>query len=121
MMESIFQALGTPRRREMLRLVWEHERSAGEIHAALGDVSFGAVSQHLRVLERAGVVSWRRSGRNRIYSARRARLGKLGEWLESMWDDALYELKLGAELEEARRGPRSSEQAMAAPAARRKR
>lgn len=104
----------------MLRLVWEQERSAGEIHAALADVSFGAVSQHLRVLERAGVVGSRRAGRQRFYSARRERLGKLGEWLESMWDDALYELKLRAELEEARRGPRPSRRPPP-PAARRMR
>ena len=120
-MESVFHALGTPRRREMLRLVWKQERSAGEIHAALGDVTFGAVSQHLCVLERAGVVGSRRVGRQRIYSARRERLGKLGEWLESMWDDALYGLKLHAELEEARRGPRPSRRTAPKTAARRKR
>src|SRR3977135_1430369 len=49
-MASVIQSLGTPRRREILRLVWEGERSAGEIHRALGDVTFGAVSQHLRRL-----------------------------------------------------------------------
>jgi DNA-binding transcriptional ArsR family regulator len=120
-METVLHALGTPRRREILRLVWEQERSAGEIHAALPDVSFGAVSQHLRVLESAGVVGARRDGRRRFYSARRERLGKLGEWLESMWDDALYELKLRAELEEARRGPRSAERTAPPATAGRKR
>src|SRR5438034_585128 len=55
-MASVIQTLGTPRRREILRLVWEGERSAGEIHRALGDVTFGAVSQHLRRLEDASLL-----------------------------------------------------------------
>ena len=105
-MTSTVHALGTPRRREILRLVWDRERTAGEIHGALGDVTFGAVSQHLRVLAEAGLVTRRRDGRRRLYRARRTALGPFRRWLESTWDDALYELKLRAELDEARRGPR---------------
>src|SRR5258706_5514141 len=108
-MVSLLHALSTPRRREILRLVWKAERSAGEIHRTLGDVTFGAVSQHLRRLEGAGLVNVRRHGRQRFYAARRAALGTLGPWLESMWEDALYQLKLAVELESARRGPRSRE------------
>jgi DNA-binding transcriptional ArsR family regulator len=107
--EPILHALATPRRREILRLLWERDRPAGEIHRALGDVTFGAVSQHLRVLERSGLVHQRREGRSRIYRARKDELGPLRAWLEAMWDDALYRLKLHAELEEARRGPRPRE------------
>jgi len=103
---SVLQTLGTPRRREILRLVWEGERSAGEIHRALGDVTFGAVSQHLRRLEEASLLRSRREGRHRFYAARKDDLGPLAQWLESMWDDALYRLKLRAELDESRRGPR---------------
>ena len=99
-------ALGTPRRREILRLVWHEERSASEIHRAIPDVTFGAVSQHLGILENAGLVARRREGRRRLYRARREGLGPFREWLESMWASALYRLKLRAELEEARRGPR---------------
>jgi DNA-binding transcriptional ArsR family regulator len=98
--------LAAPRRREILRLVWHEERSAGEVHRGLGDVTFGAVSQHLRILERAGLVRRRREGRRHYYSARREELGPLGEWLESMWTSALYRLKIEAEMEQARRGPR---------------
>jgi DNA-binding transcriptional ArsR family regulator len=105
-MSSLVNAVGTPRRREILRLVWREERSAGEIRRAFPDVTFGAVSQHLRVLETAGLVAQRREGRRRLYRARPEGLGPLREWLESMWDGALYRLKLRAELEEARRGPR---------------
>lgn len=98
--------LAAPRRREILRLVWEGERAAGEIHRELGDVTFGAVSQHLRRLEESGLVAVRADGRRRLYRARREALGPVGELLEAMWDDALYRLKLRAELEHARRGPR---------------
>lgn len=111
-MDPVLSALGTPRRREILRLVWREERSAGEIHRALADVTFGAVSQHLRVLEAAGLVAGRRDGRHRFYQARPDQLGPLCAWLESMWDDALYRLALHAELEEARRGPRSRRRSM---------
>ena len=104
----MLEALASPRRREILRLCWREERSAGELHRALGDVTFGAVSQHLRVLDEAGLVTCTRDGRRRLYRARRDALGPLRRWLESHWDDALYHLKLHAELEEARRGPRRS-------------
>ncbi len=100
------QAIAAPRRRELLRLVWDGERSAGELHRALPDVTFGAVSQHLRVLEEAGLVERRADGRHRLYRARREALGPVATLLEQLWGDALYRLKLAAELEEARRGPR---------------
>jgi len=103
---ALLRALNTPRRREILRLVWGGERSAGEIHASFGDVTFGAISQHLRVLEEAGLVASRSEGRHRYYRAQKQELGPLAEWLESMWDSALGRLALEAELEAARRGPR---------------
>lgn len=105
---AVLDALGAPRRREILRLVWDGERSAGDICRDLGDVSFGAVSQHLRVLREAALVTERGEGRHRYYAARKDDLGPLREWLERMWSSALYRLKIHAELEEARRGPRSS-------------
>jgi DNA-binding transcriptional ArsR family regulator len=99
-------ALASPRRREILRLVWRVERPAGEIHRELGDVTFGAVSQHLKALVRAGLVGMRCDGRRHLYLARREELGPVAATLEALWDDALYTLKLRAELEESRRGPR---------------
>jgi DNA-binding transcriptional ArsR family regulator len=98
-------ALSSPRRREILRLVWEGEQEAGAIHRAMPDVTFGAVSQHLKALLAAGLVEQRRDGRSRLYQARRAALGPVGAALESMWNDALWRLKLRAELVESRRGP----------------
>ncbi len=102
---AALSALATPRRREILRLVWDAERTAGSIRSELPDVTFGAVSQHLRVLRDAGLVSCRASGRERLYRARRSAVGGLRSVLESHWADALYRLKLIAELESARRGP----------------
>jgi DNA-binding transcriptional ArsR family regulator len=102
--DEVLQALAAPRRRAILGLVRRRERSAGEIHRALGDVTFGAVSQHLGVLEQAGLVRVRRQGRSRLYTARPAGLEPLRHWLESMWDDALARLVEQAEAEEAGTG-----------------
>jgi DNA-binding transcriptional ArsR family regulator len=104
---ALLKALEAPRRREILRLVWSRERAVGEIRDELGDVTLGAVSQHLRLLADCGLVSVRRDGRRRLVRARPQALGGLRRWLESTWDDALYRLKLEAELEAARRGPRA--------------
>lgn len=103
---SALSALASPRRREILRLVWREERPAGAIAAAMPDVTFGAVSLHLRGLREAGLVETRAEGQQRWYRARRDALGPLGPELERMWDDALARLTIQAELEHARRGPR---------------
>ena len=103
---AVLSALASPRRREILRLVWRDELSAGAIHRAMPDVTFGAVSLQLRSLEQAGLVGSRSEKQFRFYRARRAALGPAGAMLEQMWDDALWRLKLTAELEQTRRGPR---------------
>lgn len=100
-MSAVLKALAAPRRREILRLVWDQEQSAGEIHRALPEITFGAVSQHLGVLSKAGLVELRREGRQHYYRARSAELGALGGWLEAMWDDALGTLGRLAESEAA--------------------
>jgi DNA-binding transcriptional ArsR family regulator len=105
-MDQLLQALATPRRREILKIVRRRERSAGEIHRSIGDLTFGAVSQHLGVLADAGLVSVRKEGRRRIYSARLEGLRPLREWMDSMWDDALARLARLAEAGEAREGQR---------------
>ena len=105
-MTDLIAVLHSPRRREILRLCWDTEATAGAIHEALPDVTFGAVSQHLKVLRESGLVTVARDGRRQVYRARRGAVGPLRRWLESHWDDALYRLKLHAELEQTRRGPR---------------
>jgi len=98
-------AMASPRRREILRLVWREERAAGDISAAMPDITFGAVSLQLRALAEAGLVEVRSEGRNRFYRARREAFGPVGRMLERMWDDALWQLKQQAELKQSRRGP----------------
>src|SRR5205085_10981433 len=95
------RAVASPRRREILRLVWEKELSSGEI-ASHFDVSWPAVSQNLRVLEGAGLVRCRHSGTTRLYRADRARARPLKSILKAMWNtdlDRLAELAEGEEQE----------------------
>ena len=99
-------ALASPRRREILRIVWEEEHTAGAIHQAMPDVTFGAVSLQLRSLVEAGLLASRAEQTRRYYKARRDVLAPVAEMLEHMWGDALWHLKLAAELEQTRRGPR---------------
>ncbi len=103
---ALLDAIGSPRRREILRLVWNEELSAGSIHRAMPDVTFGAVSQQLSYLSKAGLLETRQEQRNRYYRANRTALGPAAQILESLWDDALWKLKLAAELEQSRRGPK---------------
>jgi DNA-binding transcriptional ArsR family regulator len=91
--------IAEPRRREILRLVWEDEHSAGEI-AAQFPVTFGAVSQHLAILREAGLVQVRRDGRRRLYRADRGALGELAPALEAMWAAGLERLARAAEQRE---------------------
>lgn len=99
------RVVSEPRRREILRLVWDAERPAGEI-AAHFDVTFGAVSQHLGVLQRAGVVTVRQDGTRRFYRANRSVLGPFAPMLEAMWAAELDTLaELAEEAERTARPP----------------
>jgi len=102
--EAGLRAIASPRRREILRLVWDRERSSGEI-ASHFNVSWPAISQNLRVLEDVGFVRARRSGTTRLYRANRTRLGPLKAVLLKMWEADLDRLALLAE-DEAKRGKR---------------
>ena len=102
---ALLSAIGSPRRREILRLLWDQELTAGAIHQAMPDVTFGAVSLQLKVLAKAGLVESRAEAQFRVYKVRRETLGPVAALLESMWTDALWNLKLKAELKESRRGP----------------
>jgi DNA-binding transcriptional ArsR family regulator len=98
-MDSALRALAEPTRREILRLVRDRERTSGEI-AAHFDVTRPAVSQHLRALEEAKLVTVRRDGTRRWYRARPEGLREVHRWIESMWRDGLHDLKRAAEREE---------------------
>ena len=103
---AVLAVIASPRRREILRLVWDRELSAGDIAQAMPDVTFGAVSLQLRALADAGLVETRIEHRYRFYRANMERLAPVRELLEGMWSDALWRLKVAAELEQTRRGPR---------------
>lgn len=91
-MQDVLDAISSPRRREILRLVWERERSAGDI-AARFDVSWPAISQNIAVLRKAGLVTERREANRRFYRADRQALGSLKAALEDMWTDDLGRLQ----------------------------
>ncbi len=101
-MEAALQAIAEPRRRQILRLVWSQEMPAGEI-AKHFEVTRPAISQHLRVLKEAGLVSERRDGTRRLYRARPEGLDDLRAFFEGLWDDGLNRLKDLAEQEQRRK------------------
>jgi len=100
-MDLVLRAIAEPRRREILRLVQGAELSAGDI-ASHFDVTRPAISQHLKVLEEAGLVTVRQQGTRRLYQARPEGLAELKAFLEGFWDESLQQLKQVAEAEERR-------------------
>src|SRR3989442_7005323 len=70
-LQAAMDAIASPRRRQILRLVWGAERSAGEIASTVREVSWPAVSQNLRVLKDSGLITERRHGTHRHYKADR--------------------------------------------------
>lgn len=101
-MERALQAIVEPRRREILRLIRDEELPAGQI-ASHFEVSRPAISQHLRVLKSAGLVSERRAGTRRYYRARPEGLAELREYLAQFWEGRLRLLADAAEKEQERR------------------
>jgi len=93
------KVIAEPRRRELLRLCWHAEVTASDLAASF-NVTFGAVSQHLRVLRDAGLVTVRRDGTRRFYRANLAALGPLAQYLESMWGGQVDTLAALAEAAE---------------------
>lgn len=89
---------------QILELIWDRERSVGEIAAVL-PVSIAAVSQHLGKLRDAGLVEVRKDGRRRYYRATKADMGALAVVLESFWSEKLDELEVLAKELDTRRDP----------------
>ncbi len=92
----MLKAIADPRRQQILRLVWNEERAAGEV-AAQFEISRPAVSKHLRILREAGLLVERRSGTQRLYRARQQSLADVRRFVESFWDDGLAAVKHAAE------------------------
>ena len=104
-MADALQALSSPVRREILRLVWSDETPAGDIARAF-DVTWPAISQNLRVLKEAGLIRERRIGTSRLYRADRAALKPLEAYLRKTWSQKIDRLRLLAEAEEKNRSRR---------------
>jgi DNA-binding transcriptional ArsR family regulator len=93
---TAMEALGDATRREIMERLRRGARPVGEIAAGL-PVSRPAVSQHLRVLKEAGLVTEHKQGTRRIYSIDPQGLDELRAYLSMFWSDALAAFKVAAE------------------------
>lgn len=102
-MYDVLKAIAEPRRLEILRVLKSGRLSAGEI-AVRFDVTRPAISQHLRVLARAGLVSESREGTRRIYALDSSGLETVRALVAEFWDSGLLRLKQAAEEAELSEG-----------------
>ena len=80
-----FAALADPTRLEIVELLCQQDRTAGEI-ADRFPVSGPAVSRHLRVLRESGLVAFTKDGQHRIYRLNPAPLAEADEWMQRQLD-----------------------------------
>jgi DNA-binding transcriptional ArsR family regulator len=99
--DRAFDALGDPTRRAVFKRLRAGARSVGEIAKGM-DVSRPAVSQHLRVLKEARLVTDRAEGTRRLYAVDPTGLDEVRKWLDGFWDETLASFKTAAEREAAR-------------------
>jgi DNA-binding transcriptional ArsR family regulator len=92
-------ALADPTRRAIFERLREGPRAVGELAQDL-PVSRPAVSQHLRVLKEAGLVSERRNGTRRLYRIEPDAVAELRAYFDEFWSQALEAFKAAAESEE---------------------
>ena len=85
---QVLEALADPTRRAIFERVRQRPRTVGEL-AELAGIRQPTVSQHLRVLREARLVTDRRDGTRRYYGADREGLAELRRYIESLWDDVL--------------------------------
>jgi DNA-binding transcriptional ArsR family regulator len=105
-MLTMIQAIGDPTRMEILRLVRGRELAAGDIARRFA-ITRPAVSQHLRILREAGLLSERRVGRKRLYDLRAEALHELRDFIDGFWAPRLMRLKRAAEaIERSKKGRR---------------
>lgn len=100
-LDTALRAIAEPRRRQIMQVVLRDELPVGEI-AAHFNVTRPAISQHLKVLVDAGLVTVRRQGTRRPYRARPEGLDDVRRFLDGFWDEGLQRLKAAAEAEERR-------------------
>ena len=91
-----FAALAEPMRTRIIETLAMRPMAVGEL-AALLPVSRPAVSQHLKVLEGAGLVTCAKRGTRHLYAVQPDGLAVLRLWLDGFWDDALIRFKAEAD------------------------
>jgi DNA-binding transcriptional ArsR family regulator len=96
--DRVLDALGDPTRRRVFKSLRRGARSVGEIAEGM-DVSRPAVSQHLKVLKIARLVTDRAEGTRRLYTVDTRGIKALRNWLEGFWDETLVLFKEAAERE----------------------
>jgi DNA-binding transcriptional ArsR family regulator len=99
---EVFEAIAQPTRREILRLLADGERSAGDVVSRF-KLTQPAISQHLKVLREAGLVNERPEGTRRLYSIRPEGLRDLHGFLAEILPAGLERLKDAAEAEQKRK------------------
>jgi DNA-binding transcriptional ArsR family regulator len=97
--EEAMNALGDPTRRAIFEQLADGPKPVGELARSV-PVSRPAVSQHLRVLRRAGLVSERPLGTRRVYRIDPDGVVALRAYFERFWDRALVDFQAAAEAEE---------------------
>jgi len=102
--EAVLEALGDRTRRQIVHRLRAGPSSVGELAAAL-PVSRPAVSQHLTVLRRCGLVRYQELGTRNVYRLDPAGLGELRAWLDGFWDAALDRYARRVRDDSAGRGP----------------
>jgi DNA-binding transcriptional ArsR family regulator len=96
--ERAFDALGDPTRRAVLKRLRAGARSVGDIAEGMA-VSRPAVSQHLKILKAARLVTVHAVGTRRVYAVDARGIESLRKWLDGFWDEALTAFKVMAERE----------------------
>jgi DNA-binding transcriptional ArsR family regulator len=94
-LSAVFSALADPTRRAILAELAEHDATVSELTAPF-PISMPAVSRHLKVLERASLISRTRSGKWRSSSLEAAPLREAADWIERyrrFWDASLDRLE----------------------------
>lgn len=99
MNDRVFAALADPTRRAVFERIVDQPQTVGALANQL-PVSRPAVSQHLRVLKDAGLVTDEARGTSRIYRIDPNGLGPLRRWLDEQWDRSLANFKRLAEQED---------------------
>jgi DNA-binding transcriptional ArsR family regulator len=105
--DLVLRALADPHRREIIRLIQDTELPAGQI-AANFTLTQQAVSQHITVLKKAGLLEERREGTRRLYRFHSDALVPVRDLLDEFWPEALERLKRVVERDHPKKGAKGS-------------